>query len=400
MNGIKCFAIVSRGFEKTAALEAKELSGAKNFKIEDGIITFEQDSPEKACMLAYRSQLISKLCVNLTRFSASENVKSSLDNLKQELRSFKVNDWSDNGFSVECDRRGNHKFNSHDFELGSCKLIGKNVNFKSPEIKFYCLINENKGYFGADVAGFDLSKRDYRIFGHSSDLKATAAYFLLRLSDYDSEKVLVDPFSRSGAIAIEAALFAGKFPVNYYRKDLFSFLHLKPFSKIDFEKLFKEADKTIKSEKLKIHNYSSTIPHLKSAEKNAKIAGVNKTIKFSRIDLESLDAKFDKEEVDLITSYPPLTSKTSNQARIKKLYNELFYQANYVLKKNGKVVLASKETEHLTEAALKNDFKLSSQKKFFIGEETKLALTFVKEQSSAQDNDNKNHPSNTQNHPR
>ena len=395
MNGIKCFAVVSRGFEKTAALEAKELSGAKNAKIEDGIVTFEQDSLEKACALSYRSQLISKLCVHVTSFSASENAKSALDSLKQGLESFEAKDWSDNGFSVECDRRGSHDFNSHDFGLASCKIIGKNVNFKSPEIKFYCFINGNKGYFGVDVAGFDLSKRDYRIFGHSSDLKATAAYFLLRLGGYDAEKTLVDPFSRSGAIAIEAALFAGKFPVNYYRKDQFSFLHLKPFSKIDFDKLFKETDKTIKNEKLKIYNYSNTTPHVKSAEKNAKIAGVNKTIKFSRIDLESLDAKFDKEKVDLIASYPPLTSRKSNQARIKKLYNELFYQADYILKKNGKVVLASKEEEHLTHAALKNNFKLSSKNKFFIGEETKLALTFVKEQPSSKDNGSKNHPSNT-----
>ena len=77
------------------------------------------------------------------------------------------------------------------------------------------------GFCGILINPFDLSKREYRVFAHSADIKGTLAYALLRISGYNPVKhFLFDPFTRSGTIAIEAALFGSGLPANYYRKGL------------------------------------------------------------------------------------------------------------------------------------------------------------------------------------
>ena len=375
---MKGFALVSRGIEGTAADDIKRISGAENIQIKEGLVLFELDDVEGFCRLAYLCQSVSRICVYLAEFRAGSVLEESVGSLRKKLEGLKAGDWCGGSFSVECFRRGDHDFNSHDFGIESSKIIEGRADFKNPEMKFCCFIDSSEAFFGVDVAGFDLSKRDYRIFGHSSDLKATLAYALVRLGGYDSGKVLLDPFSRSGSISVEAALFALGFPVNYHRKDSFSFLRLKPFSKIDFDRMFSEMDAQIENRKLKIYNFSNAMPHLKSAEKNAKISGVNKFIKFSRVDLELLDLKFEKEKVDVIISYPPFISRMSNPKRIMKVYSEFFYQASHILKRDGKAVVASRDSNDLRESAEKHGFRLSSVSEFSMGQEIRFGLVFEK----------------------
>lgn len=377
---MKAFAITNEGIEDIAATEMKELVTATNIRSSNRIITFDVKTFKDFCTLAYSSQSLSRLCYLICEFEVSSSLAATTENLKQKLKEFKINDWTEKDFVVECERYGKHDFNSLDFKTDANKLIseitGNKSDFKSPQLRFYCYISNKNGYFGIDVAGFDLSKREYRIFGHSSDLKATAAYALVRLSGFKGSTILLDPFCRSGAIAIEAALFASGFPVNYYRKDSFSFLKLKPFSK--FKNFFEAVDKKIDSKKRKIFNYSSSIAHVRSSEKNAKIAGINKVINFGRVDLEWLELRFDKGTVDGIVSYPPLLSKNSDVSQIKKLYSEFFYEADFILSKKGKIIVAAYEPSALTEAAAKHKFWLSSKMQFSMGKEKLIALVFMK----------------------
>ena len=379
---MKAFALTNAGIEDIAAAEIKELVIAANIRGSSSVVTFDIKDFKDFCVLAYRSQSLSRLCYSICEFEAATSLVAAIKNLKLKLRNFKISDWAEKDFVVECERRGKHDFNSHDFSIAANNLISEisgndNVNFKSPSLRFFCCINDNKGFFGIDVAGFDLSKRDYRIFGHSSDLKATVAYALLRMAGFKRSTALLDPFCRSGAIAIEAALFGSGFPVNYYRKDSFSFLNLKPFSPINFKSFFAAVDKKIETEKLKIFNYSPSIANVRSSEKNAKIAGINKVINFARVDLEWLELKFEHGTVDDIVSYPPLLSKSTDASKIKRLYPEFFYQASLILSKKGRIIVAAHDADALTEAAAKHDFKLSSKMQFSMGEEKLIALVFV-----------------------
>ena len=74
-----------------------------------------------------------------------------------------------------------------------------------------------------------------------------------------------------------------------------------------------------------------------------------------------MDLKFEKNSVEYIISDPPRMSKHKDAAKMKKIYDELFYQADYVLKKNGKVVLLAKEYKLLSESAKNNSFKLKEE---------------------------------------
>ncbi len=382
---MKAFAITNQGIEDIAAVELKELAVATAIRCSSSVITFELKDLKDFCALAYRSQSLSRLCCLVCEFDAASSIAAAVKNLKQKIEGFKLNDWIDDGdsFVVDCERSGNHEFNSLDFATEANKLISeisgnKNVSFKSPILRFFCFISGEKGYFGVDVAGFDLGKREYRIFGHASDLKAGVAYALVRLGGFTPKSRLLDPFCRSGAIAIEAALFASAFPVNYYRKDSFSFRGLKPFSKLNFEKFFADYDKKIRKEKLPVFNYSPSITHVVSSEKNARIAGVNKMVSFSRVDVEWLELKFDKEKVDFIVSFPPLLSRNVDESKIRKLYSEFFYQANLILSKKGKIALAAFDAEALNEAAANRGFVLESKLEFSVGSEKRLALIFVR----------------------
>ncbi len=382
---MRAFAVTNQGIEPIAAKELNELVAVSDAHLSSGMITFNIKDFKDFCAIAYRAQSISRLCFLICEFEAASSLSAAARNLKQKLKGFKMSDWigGEDSFVVECDRFGSHDFNSLDFVTEANKIIleasgNKNFSFKSPSLRLFCYIDGDKGYFGVDVAGFGLGKREYRIFGHASDLKATVAYAIVRLSGFTSKSVLLDPFCRSGAIAIEAALFASAFPVNYYRKDSFSFIKLKPFSKLNFEKFFADLDGKIRKEKLQIFNYSPSVSHMASSEKNAKIAGVNRLISFSRVDIEWLELKFESEKVDVIVSFPPILSGNSDASKIKKLYLEFFYQANLILSKRGRIALAAVDAEALKESAERRGFVLESKLEFSMGSEKRQALIFVR----------------------
>lgn len=378
---MRCFAVVDAGLEQFAASELSELAGVDVLNAVGGVVVFDSN-PEKICLVAYRSQSISRLCGFVCEFPVKPSLAVSIASFKKAIGSFDFGFWSDGAsFVVECSREGNHDFNSLDFATAANEVIsglaGKVSSFKSPSLRLYCFINGDSAFFGVDVAGFDLGKRDYRIFGHSSDLRACAAYALVRLSGFSPKFVLLDPFSRSGAISVEAALFASGFPVNHYRRDSFMLRNLKPFS-LCAEKVFASADRKAKSGRLKIFSFSPLIAHVRTCEKNAKIAGVNRLISFARVDLEWLELKFDKGSVECIVSFPPMLSRRSSDSDVRKVYSELFYQASLLLSKNGKVVLAGRDESLLAEAASNNGFVLSVCFNFPMGADAVLASVFVR----------------------
>jgi len=329
-------------------------------------------------VLCYRGQSFGKVLLLLDYFEFNKK-KSIIEKIKKIIKKIKIDEFVDKKgtFRVSCKRVGEHDFSSQEIENEVGKEIDLKCDLTNPDIIFYVYIFDNNCYFGIDFTGFDLSKRDYRIFTMPSSLKATIAYSLVRIADYKSGQVLLDPFSGSGEIAIEAALFASNFPINYYNKNKFAFLKLKPFNKFNFDNFFKKIDKRIIKKKQKIFCYDFQQRNVKSAEKNAKIAGIHKLLNFSRVDIEFLELKF-KKNVDRIISQPPVLSKYSDKKQIEKLYNEFFYQAEYILKKNGKITLISDKTEALKKYSSKYKFKVLDEREVFMGKKGFRVLVFEK----------------------
>ena len=128
--------------------------------------------------------------------------------------------------------------------------------------------------------------------------------------------------------------------------------------------------------------------HLRGAEKNAKIGGVNKLIRFSRLDVEWLDAKLDGNSIDLVVSYPPQFKSTAGNdqfsvAENKKLavlYKNFFYQADFFLKKKGKIVLLLKKGSYLELAPSASAYRFKPEviKSFRLGAEEFELVSFKK----------------------
>ncbi|MBL7050661.1 methyltransferase [Candidatus Woesearchaeota archaeon] len=374
---MKALAITNHGLEEVTKSEIKEILKLDSI-IQDSVVVFNPKKPIELCKLIYKSQSINKAILLLSKF-----IINSIEELEKPISKLSLKNWfnDETTFAVKC-KKINDEFSTKEIEetvggyvFDNLKKLGiqPKVNLTNPDLIFYVYIHDKNCYFGVDFSGFDLSKRDYKIFINPTGIKGTVAYSLLRFADYKKEQSLLDPFCKAATIPIEAALYSTNNSPNFFRKTDFAFLKLKQFNKQDFDSFFLKLDK-IKNTKSKIFAYDSLLKNISAAKKNAKIANINKKIKFSKTNIEDLDLKFDKE-IDLIASYPPQPTKF-NQKEIPQIYHEFFYQAKLILSKKGKIALISTNPSQLKAHAQKQNFKLIKEKQIMAGKQEMYCLLF------------------------
>lgn len=366
---MKGFLTTHKGMEGIAALEVKELIGT-TAKTNEACITFNIKNYEDLFKLCYKSQAAAGIYYLLYEF----NCNNILTDFKKNIGKIDFKEWLNKNiqFRVKCMKNHDNSISTPEIEkkLGEI-IIGhiqkkhgyrQKVNLDDPEITIFAYLTSNKCYIGIDFAGFDLSKRTYNIFMYPAAIKGTIAYTLVRLSGYSKNETLLDPFSGSGTIPMEAALFESHFPVNFFNREKFAFLKFSKFKDFDFNGLFKKMDNETAHKKLKIYNIDSSMKYLSYAKKNSKIAGIDKKISFSRMNIEWLDTKFKKGEIDKIATMMP----SLRTEEINKLYNEFFYQAEFILNKKGKIALIGNKP-FVKKYSEKHKFRISDEKSIFSG---------------------------------
>jgi tRNA (guanine6-N2)-methyltransferase len=373
---MKGILITNKGIEDIAAKEVTELLKLKSKpEIKETAVMFEVKKLENLCLLCYRAQSAARVLLLLDELNITEDLEETLEIIEKSILKLKkeLEKWLKNkSFKVECKRIGEHNFNSIDLSKEIGELIyeaisNKKVDTHNPDIVIYVYVYNNSCYLGIDFSGFDLSKREYKIFNHPESLKGNIAYALVRLTEYNKKDVLLDTYCKSGNIPIEAAIYATGFPLNFYRKE---FLFQK-FIKFDFEK----ENKKMKNDKLGINGFDAFMGNTTASKKNAKIAGVEKYINFARADVEWLDTKFDEGKVDKIVTKLPETSKNKNRKDIEKIYKEFFYQIDFVLNKKGRMVLITKDRDILEQE--KGKFKIVEERIIYSGE-MPLSISLLK----------------------
>ena len=339
-------------------------------KIEDHVVISEV-SREDICLLAYKMQTVDGVGELLASFSYS----SEEDLLSKAEVAVKKIDWKGwvegkTTFRVSGTTRDTPVAREETaaevggFILDQDKQL--QVKLENPDLNILLLVTAKKAYLAVDYAGRDLHKRDYKIFPNPSSLRGTIAAGLLRIAEWKTKEVLLDPFAQSGEVCIEAALLQTNTSVNYYSKEKFAFKKLNPL-KLDWNEWFITQDKKVEVAKPNIYCFDAKMPNLTAAKKNAKIAGINKAIQFSRFDIEWLDTKLEKGFVDKIITHPPEPNKFSRIKDLEKLYKELFYQAEYILKKKGTLTLVQKNPELVLKAAKEKGFAVILQQEVFSG---------------------------------
>jgi len=419
---MKALAITSKGIEDITALEIKELINSKA-EVKDNCVIFNIKKLEELSLLCYKAQSVEKILFLLDNF----NFKDFNKEIKKVIAKIDFSKWLDKTttFRVTCkllkseiskglgmsekqsfsehtpkskisddsknfqSKIDNENLHSEETAANVGALIIKNikknkkynqkVELDNPDITFLIFINKNSAYFGIDFSGRDLHKREYKLFAHPASLRSTIAYSLLRIADLKEKQIMLDPFCHSGEIPIEAALFTTNFPVNYYSKEKFAFTKFKPLNKFNFTKFFKDIDKKItKPKKALVNCFDNKTTNLNAAKKNAKIAGIHKVLNFSRMETEFLEIKLDKQSADKIITHPPDPTRTANPKDIEKLYDEFFYQSEFILKKKGKILTITKQTELLKEAAKKHKFKPEQEREVWSGKQKFEVVVFSK----------------------
>jgi len=364
MNGL---VLTHIGIEDIGAGEIKKLISASNIKIEKGKIFFSCKSEQDLVDLCYHGRTFSKVVLLLSSGTMSEMPNESLlKDLKQFIDKTAV---------VKCDRTGEHPFTSFDVEQvlngHLAKLYNVQIDHKNPQTTFYLLIESNQYYFGVDFAGIDLGRRDYRIFLGTDALKGNIAAALLHIAGYETKQSLLDPFCRHGIIPIEAALYATNTSSHKFAKEKLAFAKL-PSLKYQL----KDEETDFKGT---IIAMDDNFKHVSAAKKNAKIAGVVKSIEFSRADMQWLDAKFGKNFLDRIITLPVQPGRSIADKTVEKIYHQIFYQAEFILKKSGKICLCMKRgVDLLKNKAAEFKFVVEHERKVMQGAEELVVLVFSK----------------------
>lgn len=361
---MRCVVLVHKGIEDIAADEIFLLSGSRP-SASDSCLVFDLKGYEEICRLAYSCQSARRLCLAL-----GEADVSGIGDMKKLAAGIDYSFWLRKGVSfsfrhISEDCRGLERAEIEAGLGGAVKdAAGAEVNLSSPDIPVVSIISSGRMFICIDFSGFELSKREYNVFGVSKSLKGDVAYAVAMLSGLDGGcGAFLDPSSGSGAISIEAALFcSGKSP-HFYSKDKFSFLNFK-LPGINFKEIFSEADKEHKAPKQKIYATDPHFSSLKNSKNNSRIMGVERLINFSRNDFRWLGLKFRQNSISLVASH--LVFPQSERRRVKKALEELFSQLSGIMPPGAKAAFICYDRA-VKEAASKNSFSLSQERTIMQG---------------------------------
>ncbi len=344
---------VTTDYPEVSKKEMKELI-KKESKIYSNLCFVKDISERDLAKLCYEMQSVKKVCVSVFNCS-SKNLENNIKNLDidktmlKEITSFEVRSESHSEIFTS------PKLNTF-IGLEIQKNTDLDVNLNSPNLTFYVVLEKDL-FIGIDVVGFDLSKRPYKISNQSDSINSSFAYSLLRIAGVKKNSTVVDPFAGSGTIPIECTLFQSNISAFKFENKFngFKIPFLKKYF-IDEENIQKEKKVQTKG---KVYAYDHLLKHVLGIQKNAKLAGVEKIMSMSKISIDWVDSKLDETSVDFIITDPPkYTLKLDNLKDITKIYDELFYQSKYVLKKTGKMGVLVLEENILLKEAKKHKFEL------------------------------------------
>ena len=108
--------------------------------------------------------------------------------------------------------------------------------------------------------------------------------------------------------------------------------------------------------------------NLEAGKKNAKLAGVDKLVGFSKVETDWLDTKLDARKIDLVISKIPCPSNHYPESDARKIYKELFYQSEFFMKKKGRMVLMAENLTLFKEMVTK-DFKIIGEDQLYSGKQ-------------------------------
>ncbi|MBE6020906.1 MAG: class I SAM-dependent RNA methyltransferase [Clostridiales bacterium] len=196
-----------------------------------------------------------------------------------------------------------------------------------------------------DTSGAGLHKRGYRAADVAAPIKETLAAAMIKLSFWNPDRVLIDPFCGSGTIPIEAAMIGKNIAPGLSRKFVSeTWPQIEPEV---WKKARAEAFKAIRSDvELKIYGSDIDGKAVSASRVNAVQAGLSDDIVFRRQPFDKLDIQ---DDYSIIITNPPYGERIGEKKDIEQIYRDL----NHKMSKNKTLSLYVITADKALEKALK-----------------------------------------------
>lgn len=348
---MKCFAITHRGCEPFCAEEIAELTGSET-ETASAHVLFSVGKDQQLADLIYRGQTFGRIGELLSHRERTKDPEEDLTKLIQELELPGAYQCP-NSFRVVVQSQEDIDTQDWEGRLGELliqkygQLEGK-VDLESPQVIVYVHVTRENILAGIDWGGRDLSKRAYKILNYAGSIKGTLASCLARFAGVKKRQTVLDPWSWTGELPIELALRFSRTSPHKYRQEF-------QFTKIRKGLQLKDTEEALA---ITLHATDPQLRFVEAVKKNAKIAGVEKLIRISKVDIEWLDTKFDKHSIDHIITKAPSPSKHMSKGLATKLLKELLYQADFILKEGGAITLLCLDAPFVKGVAGEKNYKV------------------------------------------
>ena len=351
-------AIVNPGLEELAQQEIKELINEES-EVDKGILKFSADEKQLSKILQ-RNQSFYKLLAYLGEYKDLEEVDFSKLNLKDFFNNnitLKIE--VENVKGQENRQRLSKIVGSKLFPFLKESNIKAEIDFKTPNLVLVIYHTDEKYFLGVDLTNNELNKRDYRVFAHSASFKGDFSYYFSRESGFKIDEKLLLGFCKDGVIAIEAALYSTGKKVHDANKFM--------FKNYPLFKDFKLNELEVKDNKSEIYCFDEGTGNTNLAKRNASLVKVKDDLQVSKYQLDELDVKFNENFFDRIIFH--ITSKDEDRI------NEIYYQANYILKKGGTLMFIGRSQ---WEVSISDKFELVQCKEIVKGDSSHKAWLLKK----------------------
>lgn len=193
---------------------------------------------------------------------------------------------------------------------------------------FRVKFNKNICSIRLDTTGDSLHKRGYRIKSGLAPIEETLAAALIKLTDFNKDKVLIDPFCGSGTIPIEAAMIASNIPPSIDRafvSETWDYIDKKYWKEARAESLSNINQERLELKNIKIFGFDIDANMIKIAKENAKRADVADLIHFETCPVKDFsDLNCVRESKSgIILSNPPYGERLEDKETIIPIYKDL-----------------------------------------------------------------------------
>ncbi len=305
MQEFELIAKTFQGLEEVLAQELTEL-GANNVQMGRRMVSFTGD---KAMM--YRANFCLRTAVRILK-PIKHFKATGADDVYEAVRKI---DWSQyldlqTTFAVDSvvfsDEFRHSKFVAYKVKDAIVdyfrETMGErpNIRITNPDVKLNIHIADDDCTLSLDSSGESLHLRGYRVGTVEAPINEVLAAGLIKMTGWQGDCDLIDPFCGSGTFLIEAALMARNIYPGVFRKE-FGFEKWKDFDADLLQEIYDD-DSQERTFDHHIYGYDLNMPAMETALSNVRSAGVSNIVSVEQKDFRQFTNPSEKA---IIVTNPP-----------------------------------------------------------------------------------------------